>query len=124
MWTRFPLVYEINTRVWLAELALQCGRRVTLADVPDEEFRKWRSLHFDAIWVMGVWVPSEHSRQLELNDQGQVAAFSKVLPDWKSEDVASSPYSVLDYRVDQNLGGDAGLAQFRDKLKDVPLSSC
>jgi hypothetical protein len=104
MWTRFPLVYEINT-VWLAELALQYGRRVTLADVPDEEFRKWRSLHFDAIWVMAVWVPSEHSRQLALNDQGQVAAFSKVLPDWKSEDVASSPYSVLDYRVSKPRRG-------------------
>ena len=121
MWTRFPLVYEINTRVWLAELALQHGRPVTLADVPDGEFRKWRDFHFDAIWLMGVWQPSEHSRQLALNDQGQVAAFSKVLPDWKPEDVASSPYSVVDYRVDEKLGGDAGLAQFRDKLKDYSI---
>ena len=59
MWTRFPLVYEINTRVWLAQLALECGRRVTLADIPDEEFRNWSDLHFDAIWLMGVWQPSE-----------------------------------------------------------------
>ena len=118
LWPRFPLVYEINTRVWLADLALQCGRRVTLADVPDEEFRKWSDFHFDAIWLMGVWQPSEYSRELALQDQELMAAFSKVLPDWKPEDVASSPYSVADYRVDENLGGDAGLAQFRDKLKD------
>jgi hypothetical protein len=58
---------------------------------------------------MGVWAPSEHSRQLALNDQGQVATFSTVLPDWKPEDVVSSPYSVLDYRVGENLGGNAGL---------------
>jgi glycosidase len=118
MWTRFPVVYEINTRVWLAELALHYGRRVTLANIPDEEFCRWSGLHFNAIWLMGVWRPSEYSRELALHDQELTAAFSKVLPGWKPEDVASSPYSVADYRVDENLGGEAGLAQFRDKLKD------
>ena len=118
MWTRFPLVYEINTRVWLAELALHYGRRVTLADVPDEEFRRWSDFHFDAIWLMGVWQPSEYSRELALDDQVLATAFSEVLPDWKPEDVASSPYSVVDYRVDENLGEDTALAQFCEKLKD------
>lgn len=117
-WPRFPLVYEINTRVWLAELTLQCGRRVTLADVPDGEFRKWSEFHFDAIWLMGVWQPSQYSRELALHEQELVAVLTKVLPGWKPEDVASSPYSVADYRVDENLGGNAGLAQFRDKLRD------
>jgi glycosidase len=112
IWPRFPL-YEINTRVWLAE-PLQCGRRL-LADA-DQEFRKWATF-IDAIWLMGCG-PSEYSRELALNDQELTAAFSKVLPDWKPEDVASSPYSVLDYRVDENLGGNAGLARFREKLKD------
>ncbi len=118
MWPRFPLVYEINTRVWLTELASHRDRRVTLADVPDEEFRKWRDFHFDAIWLMGIWQPSEYSRELALHDQELAAALTRALPGWKPEDVASSPYSVADYRVDENLGGDAGLAQFRDKLKD------
>ena len=118
IWPRFPLVYEINTRVWLADLGLQWGRRVTLADVPDEEFRRWSDSHFDAIWLMGVWQPSGYSRELALHDQELTAALTKALPDWKPEDVASSPYSVADYRVDENLGGNEGLARFRDKLKD------
>src|SRR5262245_48002067 len=105
MLTRFPLVYEVNTRVWLAELASHYGRRVTLSDVPDEEFRRWCAFHFDAIWLMGIWQPSEYSRELALRDQESTAAFSTALPDWKPEDVASSPYSVADYRVDENLGG-------------------
>jgi glycosidase len=67
---------------------------------------------------MGVWQPSEYSRELALRDHESTAAFSTALPDWKPEDVASSPYSVADYRVDENLGGNAGLARFRDKLRN------
>ena len=119
LWPRFPLVYEINTRVWLADLALQCGRRVSLAGDPDEEFRKWSDFHFDAIWLMGVWQPSEYSRELALQDQELMAAFSKVLPDWKPEDVASSPsirWPTIAWM--KTWAGMQDLAQFRDKLKD------
>jgi Alpha amylase, catalytic domain len=116
-WNRFPLVYEINTRAWLANLTLRYGHRVTLADVPDEEFRKWRALHFDAIWLMGVWQPSERSRQLALSDPEMRVSFARALTDWKPEDVASSPYSVAGYSVAESLGGNAALAEFREKLK-------
>jgi glycosidase len=115
-WSRFPLVYEINTRAWLAELAATYGRRVTLADVPDTEFRHWRDCRFDAIWLMGVWQPSEYSRQRALADPALVASFAQALPDWTPADIASSPYAVADYRVADSLGGDAALAAFRDKL--------
>ena len=70
--------------------------------------------------LFGLWGSGKRvsdSRELALHDQELTAAFSKVLPDWKPEDVASSPYSVADYSVDENLGGNTGLAQFRDKLK-------
>jgi glycosidase len=109
-------VYEINTRAWLGELASRYDRHVTLADVPDAEFRQWRDCHFDAIWLMGVWQPSEYSRQLALADSALVASFAKALPDWTPADIASSPYAVADYSVADSLGGDAALAEFRDKL--------
>ena len=34
---RYPSLYQINTRVWLTELAAELGRPATLDDVPDEE---------------------------------------------------------------------------------------
>src|SRR5205823_1027882 len=34
---RYPLLYQINTRVWLAELARKLGRPATLDDIPDSE---------------------------------------------------------------------------------------
>ena len=54
-WPRYPLVYEINTRVWLRELSARHGRTVTLATVPSEEIAPIGALGFDAVWLMGVW---------------------------------------------------------------------
>jgi hypothetical protein len=33
---RYPSLYQINTRVWLRELADRLKRPATLADIPDE----------------------------------------------------------------------------------------
>jgi glycosidase len=115
-WNRFPLVYEVNTRAWLADLSGQHGRVLTLADVPQTEFLRWRSRHFDAIWLMGVWQPSDYSRQRALADPELTSSFGKVLPDWQPRDIASSPYSVAGYHVADQLGGDAALAEFRKRL--------
>ena len=120
-WKGFPLVYEINTRAWLSDLAKKCNRAVTLADVPDTEFHRWRDWHFDAIWLMGVWQPSEYSRQLAIADPELTAGFARALPDWTAEDIASSPYSVSGYQVAHTLGGDVALAEFREKLNAYSL---
>ena len=33
-WPDKPVIYEINTAIWLGDLSRAAGRRVTLADVP------------------------------------------------------------------------------------------
>ena len=33
-WPAKPVIYEINTAIWLGDLSRAAGRRVTLADVP------------------------------------------------------------------------------------------
>jgi hypothetical protein len=33
-WPGQPVIYEINTAVWLTDLSESAGRRLTLADVP------------------------------------------------------------------------------------------
>jgi len=37
-WPKHPIIYEINTWVWLQELSGKYGRPVTLATVPTEEW--------------------------------------------------------------------------------------
>ena len=54
----FPLVYEINTRVWLKKLSKYHNHPITLGNIPDEEFTFFSNCGFDLIWLMGVWEPS------------------------------------------------------------------
>jgi hypothetical protein len=49
-----PVIYEINTWLWLRELSRQHGRRVTLADVPETAWDTLADLRFDVVWLMGV----------------------------------------------------------------------
>ena len=111
-----PILYEINTRCWLRELSDQLRRPITLATVPDEQFAGWQRLGFTHIWLMGVWTTGPRARALAFNEPNLRRAFNELLPGWREEDVAGSPYSISDYSVPSVLGGDAGLKQFRARL--------
>src|SRR5215212_6242089 len=53
--SRYPSLYQINTRVWLTELSRSLGRRVTLDDIPDAELDALAQKGFDWIWFLSVW---------------------------------------------------------------------
>jgi glycosidase len=112
----YPLVYEINTRCWLAELSQHYGRAITLANVPDEELAPWRRLGFTHIWLMGVWTSGPRAREKALASPGQRQLYAEALPGFQDKDVAGSPYAISEYSVPSALGGDAGLEAFRRKL--------
>ena len=54
-WPKHPVIYEINTWVWLRELGWKYKRPVDLATMPMEEWDQIASHGFDAVWFMGVW---------------------------------------------------------------------
>jgi glycosidase len=111
-----PLLYEINTRCWLHRLAGRHGGPVTLASLPTAQFERWRRLGFTHIWLMGVWTSGPRARQKALAGPDQRRLYGQVLPGWQAEDVAGSPFAVGDYEVPDALGGEAGLAEFRNAL--------
>jgi glycosidase len=115
-WPKHPLIYEINTWVWLRELGEAEGRRVTLADVPAPAWDDLAALGFDAVWLMGVWQRSPAGRRVALANPGLLADFARALPDWSEADVVGSAYCVRRYAVDEALGGPAGLAAARREL--------
>ena len=51
-WPDQPVIYEINTAVWLNELGRAAGRRVTLADVADADWDAVTPDGVDAVWLM------------------------------------------------------------------------
>jgi hypothetical protein len=105
-----PLLYEINTRCWLAALSVRAGRRLTLAEVPEEEFAFWQHCGFSHVWLMGVWTVGARSRAWSLE------AFKGQKAEFPCEHLAGSPYAITGYTVSSELGGEEALAAFRRRL--------
>jgi len=51
----YPLLFQINTRVWLRRLSREAGRRITLADIDDATLDGFAEKGFDWIWLLRVW---------------------------------------------------------------------
>jgi len=115
-WPRRPVIYEINTWVWLYELSQTHQRTVTLSNVPEEEWEEIAALYADAVWLMGVWERSPAGRSIANHSPGNLADFHRALPDFQPEDNVGSPYCVRNYVVDNHLGGPDGLVAARQAL--------
>jgi hypothetical protein len=115
-WSRYPIIYEINTWVWLQELGRSKKAPVTLATVPKKEWDAIAALGVDAVWFMGVWERSPAGIAVSMGNQGLLADFNRALPDFTAADNVGSPYCVRNYVVDEHLGGPAGLADARKEL--------
>ncbi|WP_422000878.1 alpha-amylase family glycosyl hydrolase [Reyranella sp.] len=114
--TRYPTLYEINTRVWLQRLSAEAGRPVTLTDIDDATLDGFARRGFDWIWLLGVWRTGLASRAVSRSDAGWRAEFRETLPDLSDEDIAGSCFAVAAYEVDEALGGAEALAAFRTRL--------
>lgn len=113
-WSEKVFIYEINTWVWLTELSQRYGKTITLDTVPEEALDELAALHVDVIWLMGVWQRSEYARVNALKYKHE---YVSALPDLTDDDVIGSAYAIAAYEVDTRIGGRAGLAHLRARLK-------
>jgi hypothetical protein len=120
-WPKHPVIYEINTWVWLNELSRKYNRTINLSNVPPAEWDFLSLFPFDAVWFMGVWQRSPAGRAVANGNQGLLEEFRRVLPDFQPGDNVGSPYCVKNYAVDAHLGGPEGLAAARQELADRGL---
>lgn len=118
---RHPHLLEINAFIFLERLRKKYKRRLTLAGIPPEEWRRIRRLGFDYIWVMGVWQRSAAARDFSLTDPGLQRAYDKTLGNWCDTDVAGSPYAVYSYMLDPQLGREGDLFTLRRNLNKAGL---
>ena len=110
-----PLLYEVNTRVWMRELSEKHGRSITLAGVPDTEIERWKQLGFTHIWLMGVWQIGPKAREVALTFWRE--HWSRDIPS-AAEDVIGSPYAIEEYSVDSRLGDAVRLISSCDPAVD------
>lgn len=91
-----------STYVWLDQLSRQFGRDIrTLDAVPDEALDMLASWGVTGLWLIGLWersVASERIKRMRGNP-----------------DAVASAYSLDDYRIADDLGGEAAYANLRDR---------
>ena len=114
-WKSNPLIYEINTWVWLNQLSSEYRRPVTLATMPAQALDELAAWQFDAIWLMGVWHRGVATRKSALNYMHE---YRQASPDISEVDVPGSAFAICEYQVEERLGGRAGLAIFREQLRN------
>jgi hypothetical protein len=115
-WPTRPVIYEINTAVWLNERSRAAGRRLTLADIEPNDWDAVTPAGVDAVWLMGVWERSPAGLAVAGDNTDLQASFRDALPDLRPGDVIGSPYCVRRYVVAETFGGRRALAQARTAL--------
>ena len=83
-----PVIYEINTMIWLRELSLKYGKKITLANIPAKEYDELAKPGFTAVWLMGVWKRSQAGIEIAKRHEGIMKDLRDALPDLKDEDIA------------------------------------
>jgi hypothetical protein len=118
---RYPSLFQVNTRVYLSQLAGETGRPATLDDVPDRQLDEWAERGFDLAWFLGVWQTGPAGRRVSASNPGWLEEYRRVLPDFQMSDVCGSCFAIREYRVHDDFGGDAALARLRQRLRDRGL---
>lgn len=113
-----PHVLEVNAKIWFHQMKRDFGRNITLADIPESYIVKLKAVGFDALWLMGVWQESLTSRQIARTDGPINDYLKKIVPDYTTEDIFGSPYSICSYNVDKYLGTNEDLLKFKAKLNE------
>ena len=101
-WMPNPVLIAKSTYVWLAQLSKQYGRRIArLDEIPDEELATLADRGLNSLWLIGVWERSRASKTIK-----QLCGNS---------DAVASAYSLFDYKIAEDLGGDAAYINLRDR---------
>ena len=101
-WMAELVLVAKSTYVWLAQLSDAYGRDISRLDqVPDEELDELRARGFTGLWLIGLWERSPASRRIK-----QMRG---------NPDAMASAYSVADYRIADELGGDDAWRDLRDR---------
>jgi hypothetical protein len=100
----YPMLCQINTRVWLTELSGALGRPATLDDIPDVELDRLKSMGFDWVWFLSVWQTGPGAQKISRSNPEWRREFQETLPDLKEDDIAGSGFAITGYTVHQIWG--------------------
>jgi len=111
-------LFEINTRAWLYSLRRKFKRELTLLTIPDDIWIKIIEKGFEWIWLMGVWKHSQLKQDELAQHPELIKEITHSLPNWDYTDVIGSPYSIVNYELNPQLGQPEDLVLLNRKLND------
>ncbi len=101
-WMPSTVLIAKSTYVWLAQMSRQYGRHIgRLDEIPDEELATLAHRGLNSLWLIGVWERSRASKTIK-----QFCG---------NRDAVASAYSLFDYRIAEDLGGEAAYINLRDR---------
>ncbi len=111
-WMPNLILLAKNCYVWLYQLSQKYKRPVnTLGEIPSEELDEIRRRGITGLWLIGIWERSAASRSIK-----------RICGNPEAE---ASAYSLREYRISEDLGGEDALEEFRDRCfqKGIRLAS-
>lgn len=112
-------LFEINTRVWIKRFSKT--EKLTIDKVPSEYWNSLKKMGFDYIWLMGVWKTNQDAVEKYCFEEGLIKEYKEALIDFRKSDVIGSPYSIDDYDVNPELGGEESLLKLKSRLNSIGL---
>ena len=101
-WMPRAVIMAKSTYVWLDQLSKWHGRPIRrLDEIPDEELDRLARWGFSGLWLIGLWERSAASQRIK-----QLRG---------NPDAVASAYSLRDYAIAEDLGGEAAYANLRDR---------
>ncbi len=111
-WMPRVVMIAKNAFVWLHQLSKKYGREIKrLDEIPDVELDTLARWNFTALWLIGIWERSSASR--------------KIKQMMGNPEAASSAYSLYDYVIANELGGEAAFENLKARAwqRGIRLSS-
>jgi glycosidase len=101
-WMPQTVLMAKSTYVWLAQLSKEYGRHIgRLDEIPDQALETLVLRGINSLWLIGVWERSRASRTIK-----QLCG---------NQDAVASAYSLFDYSIADDLGGEAAYVNLRDR---------
>ena len=107
-WMPTVVLMAKSTYVWLEQLSKKYQRHIHRLDqIPHEELQLLRDRGMTGLWLIGLWERSKASQTIK-RLRGQ-------------HDAVASAYSLMDYRIADDLGGDEAYMKLREAAASVGL---
>ena len=101
-WMPNAVLIAKSTYVWLAQLSRKYGRHIgRLDEIPDQDLAELADRGINSLWLIGVWERSRASRTIK-----QLCG---------NRDAVASAYSLFDYAIAEDLGGEPAYINLRDR---------